>query len=804
MEKTEITLERPIYGKALPPSQSYEKKVKTSLLVDHWGRNFFVYFLGFLWGNTTVFGLLNPLGIAYLSAFLLRGNTFYPVAAAVSVGLIWGGFSHGAKYIGAVIFCLVIHVGIGSKLKEAKTWQKGLLGGAAIFLAGVLFSVWNGGSIFYLCIAGIEGVSVFLLTYITERGILFLQDKTQRRRITTEEFISIAIVLGGAIAGAAEITVPILNIPFMLIPAATLITLAGWRGGVGMGSACGVLLGFSLLLCGKGDLGLFCAFGLGGLFSGGLKELGRIASGFGFLGAVLLLLFYQNHAMLELNFIKGLVLGLLLFLLIPKKALVFLNAYDIGTILPEEDQHFLKMKEMTEKRIHDFAEAFYGLGRAFQQGNSQVKPDKKNITNLIDTIGDKACKNCGMTAYCWDTECYRTYQMTFSALSLCERRGKVSLHQMPEDFQENCVRKEFFIDTINRTYEKFRLERTWESKLRECRGLVSQQLFAVGQIMEDFTKELDVRNIYLEGKEQEIAARLEQEGLRVKEIRVAQGRQYPQGQEVTIVWKGCNGNANCKKVISIVSKVLGKPMQKAGGKNVCYGKKNHTCELLLVEENRYRLTVATASRPKEDGTVCGDTTTFIETQKGTAIMALSDGMGTGKVAYEESKPAMELLEQFMEAGFTIELAVKMINSALLLRSEEERFATLDICSVDLYSGKAEFMKIGAASAYILREGRVIAIRSQTLPVGIMQQISPDKNDMLLKDGDMILLMTDGITDIMGGAAADVAWLTEKFEDFHSNNPQDVADFILMEAEKTLTEGRRDDMTIMAARFWQRR
>lgn len=804
MEKTEITLERPSYGKALPSAVKHERKVWLSLSVNTWLRYILVYLLGFLWGNTTIFGLLNPLGLAYLSGFLLQGKYFYPVAVAVSLGLIQGGFPHGAKYIMAVIFCMVIQIGIGNKIKEPKTWQKGLFGAGATLLAGGLFAALNGGSVFYLCIAGIESIAVFLLTYITERGVLFLQGGIERRRITTEEFISIAILLGGAVAGAAEITLPVLNIPFMTIPAAGMIALAGWRGGVGMGTACGVLIGFSLLLCGKGDFSLFCAFSLGGLFSGGLKELGRLASGFGFIGAVILLMFYENHAMLEMNFVKGLVLGVILFLLIPKKALVFLNSYDVAVMTPEEDQYFLKMKEMTENRIKHFAEAFYGLSKAFQQEEACIRPDKKNITGLIDTIGDKACKNCGLSAYCWDTEFYRTYQMTFSALSLCEKRGKVGLHQMPDFFTSDCIRKEFFVDTINHTYEKFRLERAWESKLKECRGLVSQQLFAVGEIMEEFTQELDVRNIFLEGKEKEIQAKLEQEGMRVRQISVSQGRQYPQGQEVTIVWKACNGNANCKKVIPMVSKILGKPLQKAGGKAACYGKKNHICELHLIEENRYRLTAATAFRPKEEGNVCGDTTAFIETQKGTAIMALSDGMGTGKGAYEESKSAMELLEQFMEAGFTIELAVKMINSALLLRSEEEKFATLDICNVDLYSAKAEFMKIGAASAYILREGRVIAIRSQTLPVGILQQVSPDKNDMLLKDGDMILLMTDGITDIIGGIAEDVTWLTERFDGFHSNNPQDVADFILMEAEKTLIEGRKDDMTVMAARFWQRR
>lgn len=805
MEKTEITLERPTYERVLPSSERREKKTWEMPTVASWGKAGLLYLLGFLWGNTTIFGLLNPLGIAYLSGFLWKGKWIYPMAATVGFGMLQGGFRQGAKYIVGVIFCLLMQLG-GARLgKDSKTLPKAICGGISLLFAGLIFAAVNGGSMFYLWIAVVEGIAVFLLTFVTEKGVLLLQEGLGRRVVTTEELVSVALLLGGGVAGAGDLRIPFLDIPFMTIPAACMIVLAGWKGGVGLGTSCGVLVGFSLLICGKGDLGLFCAFSLGGLFSGGLKELGKIASAFGFCGAVILLLFYQNHIALEMKFIQGLMIGVVLFLLIPKRALIFLNPYGIGQATKEEDKYFIQMKEMTEKRIKQFAEAFYGLGKAFRlEETGEHKIDKKNVTSLVDIIAERACKNCGMTPYCWDSECYRTYQMTFSALSLCEKRGKVSLYQMPEEFQESCVRPERFVDTINRTYENFRLEKTWASKVSECRDLVSQQLFAVGNIMDEFSQQLDIRSVFMEGLERELMARFEQEHLKVKKVSVSQCRQNPQGQEVHIVWKACNGNNACKKIIPIVSKALGTPMQKAGGKTACYGKKNRFCELHLVEENRYRLTTAVAFRPKEDGTVCGDSTTFLETQNGTAIMALSDGMGTGKGAYGESKSAMELLEQFMEAGFSTELAVKMINSALLLRSEEERFATLDICKVDLYSAKAEFMKIGAAAAYILRDERVIAIRSQTLPAGILQQISPDKNDMLLKHGDIILLMTDGITDIMGGPAEDVAWLTERFQRFHSNNPQDVADFILLEAEKMLPEGRMDDMTIMAGRFWQRK
>ena len=160
------------------------------------------------------------------------------------------------------------------------------------------------------------------------------------------------------------------------------------------------------------------------------------------------------------------------------------------------------------------------------------------------------------------------------------------------------------------------------------------------------------------------------------------------------------------------------------------------------------------------------------------------------------------MEQFIEAGFEKELAINMINSVLLLRSAEEKFATLDICTVNLYTAKAEFMKMGAAAAYILRDGKIIAIRSETVPVGILQQVSMEKNDIELKHNDMVLLMTDGIMEAVGEEQQDVAWLSSLFATFYSSNPQDVADYILQEAQKKAKQGRKDDMTVIAGRFWE--
>ena len=83
-----------------------------------------------------------------------------------------------------------------------------------------------------------------------------------------------------------------------------------------------------------------------------------------------------------------------------------------------------------------------------------------------------------------------------------------------------------------------------------------------------------------------------------------------------------------------------------------------------------------------------------------------------------------------------------------------------------------------------------------------RKVRVEKNDMRLKDGDLILLLTDGITDAFGGERQTAQWLEEKFLPQGFANPQDAADFILQAAQEHCQK-EPDDMTVQAARFWKK-
>lgn len=220
--------------------------------------------------------------------------------------------------------------------------------------------------------------------------------------------------------------------------------------------------------------------------------------------------------------------------------------------------------------------------------------------------------------------------------------------------------------------------------------------------------------------------------------------------------------------------------------------------IIFEEEAPYSVLTGAAKATREDEKVSGDSYSFIKNGNSSLMLALSDGMGSGEKAMTDSETVIDLLEKFMEAGFSKETAAEMINGVLIARSEEENMSTLDVCEVDLYTGECEMLKIGASSTYIKRDDGVERIEAQNLPLGIFHKLDLEEQKIKLKDGDHIIVVSDGIID----GAGDEEVLLEVINRLDMQNPQEIANYILQFVlHKTL--GRvPDDMTVLCLGIWE--
>lgn len=181
---------------------------------------------------------------------------------------------------------------------------------------------------------------------------------------------------------------------------------------------------------------------------------------------------------------------------------------------------------------------------------------------------------------------------------------------------------------------------------------------------------------------------------------------------------------------------------------------------------------------------------------------VSDGMGSGPGAGEESKAAVELIEKFTEAGFNNMTAINAVNSIMNMKfAEDEKYATLDMNTVDLYSGDISFMKIGAVASFIKSGDSVEEISSKTLPFGVLDKVDVDIINRKVKSGDIIITLSDGILEINKDQSGSTGWLVNYLRECKSTNPKEMVHDILEKAKELSGGKSKDDMTVVASKVY---
>jgi len=339
--------------------------------------------------------------------------------------------------------------------------------------------------------------------------------------------------------------------------------------------------------------------------------------------------------------------------------------------------------------------------------------------------------------------------------------------------------------------EPSKLERIWKTRLMENCAAVAVQLNEMAQIMEDTVEHVwDTRTDT--DLETHLKKKLKSMGLSVHSVLVYDQENKRQEVYLTVNTRRRRCVA-VKDVAAALSKLMKKSMMPSRDSRAFIGSEQIT--LLFVERTNFEVLYGIEKVVKGKERISGDNFSLYYCQEGQFVAALSDGMGSGIAAYKESERVVNLLEQFLEAGFTKETAVRMINSALLVRGPEQFFSTIDMCSLDLYTGVCEFLKVGASTTFIRRENWVETISSTSLPAGVFHKLDMDCTSKKLYDGDMVILLTDGVMDALP-AAHQEGMMKDIIMEHETENPRELASYILNRVRQYRDGEPEDDMTVL--------
>jgi len=195
--------------------------------------------------------------------------------------------------------------------------------------------------------------------------------------------------------------------------------------------------------------------------------------------------------------------------------------------------------------------------------------------------------------------------------------------------------------------------------------------------------------------------------------------------------------------------------------------------------------------------VSGDSMAAFPFNRHDVALMISDGMGKGHRAAEESTLVVETLSKLLQAGFDVDLAMKTINSILMAGTQNERFATVDLAIVDRKKGRLKIFKMGAATTFIKHDGRISMLKRQALPAGITQGLELEYIDIRLKKGDILIMVSDGVTEC-DRKDPGCDWLRQRLLEIKTKDPETIAELIVNKAAEKYGIRERDDLSVMVA------
>ncbi len=381
-----------------------------------------------------------------------------------------------------------------------------------------------------------------------------------------------------------------------------------------------------------------------------------------------------------------------------------------------------------------------------------------------------------------------------------EQKGSVDYGDMPRFFLETCKRKDEYMVHLNRGLGRATMNLAWKNRFLESRDAVIVQFKELAVILEEFSHQVEHAVDITPEWEDEVKKAFKRNHIVIEKMLILE---YENRQrEAYLTMRTMNGRCvTVKDAAEILEDAMedGEWTVAPDGRNLVT-KQSDT--IRFVEKGEYRVIYGAAKAVKSGEEVSGDNYTFGQVQPGQVIMSLSDGMGSGKGAEEESRQVIELTQRLLEAGFSTRAALKMVNTVLLLTGISQHPATLDMCCIDLKSGILEAMKLGAAATYILSEKGVELLEAGEVPMGILNPVEPVLLSKKLWDDNRIIMVSDGILDALPDDDKELM-LKDFIARMPVKNPQDMADRILLFA-RSFTETAADDMTVLTAGIWKRK
>lgn len=761
-----------------------------------------MYLIAFFSARVSILGELLPFGYAYfIAATQRKASRAIPVGVVILTGIYTIQGRQAVPFLAAMLAFISVQALFRKKLhKNLSIYINGLF--MLLLCRGISLYLTGGVSYDYFLL-GIETVIAGGMIFTFAKGLNGLNKQVRYRGLTRDEGVCILLMACLAFTGVMEVSLFGLSMKKILYQAA--IMSIAFAGGAGIGAIGGVVMAAMSGIASFISPSLIGAYGLSGMLGGTFREFRRIGTATGFILGNMIVAFFTAQLDAGMLILGENIIAFLLFLAIPKKMIETVRSFipsvvyhgGVGNINEK------KIRETASKQLQGFSNIFHELGVMLEQVAPTVeeKRDKLHLEYLLKVIARRICQNCYRYKGCWERDFYRTSQNMINLLVYAEEGKDLAPADVERELQGGCTKHRDMAIVVNHLLDDYKTNFYWQKKLGESRELVSVQLKGVAEIIGGLVEEMKIESNAREDMADRIYEELLRNKITVHDIQINDlGKEMP---EITVVKSPCKGVGECgSKVLNVIEGQMNRRLEIAH-KECGYNSEKNQCILQILPPLQLDVESHLSQFYWNEDGISGDSGSILQLDEGKFMMVLSDGMGIGPKAASESRNSITLFEHLVKNGFKQNMALQTVNSALILRSQGERFATFDLVSVDLFTGDAEFIKVGASTTYVKRGGNISTVKSSTLPLGVVKGLEMPVEKKKLRAGDLIIMVTDGVLDASENSGEDDSWLVEFLAQTKTEEPKKLAQEILRKAKEKAKNQYQDDMTVLVGRIDRR-
>lgn len=774
---------------------SFMKRLSELVIHLFVARQLLLFIIGLLLGRAVILYDISPFAIAFLATTtMMKTKRMFTITMFVLIGSWTYSATHGIFITLSVTAFFIFYFFIKDHPRTRwfilATFVSPLI--ARIFL----YSFFNQLTIYEWLHIIVECILAVVLLLIFMQSIPLLSLKNYKPKLKNEELICLIILFSSILTGFIGWEMYQMSLEHIF--SRYIVLILAFVGGAAVGSTVGVVAGLILSLANVVNLYQMSLLAFSGLLGGLLKEGKKTGVAFGLLVGTFLVSIYGDVQSIYVTMGESL-LAIALFYITPHQLLKKMATFVPGTseYSDEERKYLQKMRNVTARRVEQFSDVFAALSKSFMTNEHKKRLDVSVETDyFLSNVTEKTCQHCFMKKRCWQNNFDETYTLLEKVqLELIQTDGleRSTLTQL----KKQCVKHEHLLDVMTDEVMILKMNKQLKEQMLESKKIVAEQLQGVSDVMDHFAKEIMKERKRHERQEIHIIRALKQMHLHIEKIDIYSLEKGNVDIEVHAVFSTYRDEGS-KLIAPLLSDVL---QETVVVKKVEAAEIPHTPTIIVFQSAKlFEIETGVAIAAKGGGLISGDSYAVTEIGSGKFVLAISDGMGNGARAREESMETIRLLRKMLQSGISEPVAIRSINSILSLRTTDEMYATLDLAVVNLHNARVRFLKIGSAPSFIKRGDEIIQLEANNVPIGIIDFVTLDIVQETLQHGDLLIMMSDGIYDGPKYIKNIDVWLKRKIRNIRTEEPQEIADLLLEEVIRSNEGLIRDDMTIIIAKI----